>query len=280
VIKTGRLYVVSTPIGNMGDLSARAREVLAGVAVVAAEDTRHSGRLLQSLGISRPLVSLHEHNERERVPELLDRLRRGEDVALVSDAGTPLVSDPGFHLVRGAIAAGVAVSPVPGPCAAVAALSVSGLPVDRFCFEGFLPPRRAARRARLEGLVTEMRTLVFYEAPQRLADSLADAAAELGAGRSAAVARELTKLHESLYHGTLGELARRAAEESDMNRGEIVLVIGGAAAAAPVMSAELDRTLKSLLKFHSPSQAASLAAEITGLRRNACYARALELAGG
>jgi len=279
VTKAGRLYLVSTPIGNLGDLSDRAREVLGRVALVAAEDTRHSGALLRGMGISRPLVSLHEHNERDRVPELLDRLRRGEDIALVSDAGTPLVSDPGFHLVRGAIQAGLEVSPVPGPCAAIAALSVSGLATDRFCFEGFLPQKTAARRTRLAALVAEARTLVFYEAPQRLAASLADAAATLGAGRHAAIARELTKLHESLYHGTLEELAVRAAKDADMGRGEIVLVVEGAPAAAEGTSQDIDRVLKVLLKSHAPSQAAALAAEITGARRNECYARALALVG-
>jgi 16S rRNA (cytidine1402-2'-O)-methyltransferase len=277
VIKAGRLYLVSTPIGNLGDLSDRAREVLGRVAIVAAEDTRHSGRLLQTLGISRPLISLHEHNERERVPELLDRLRRGEEVALVSDAGTPLVSDPGFHLVRGAIEAGLAVTPVPGPCAAIAALSVSGLATDRFCFEGFLPQKQRARRSRLAGLATEMRTLVFYEAPQRLAASLADAAATLGARRRAAIARELTKLHESLYHGTLEELAGRACSDADMSRGEIVLIVEGATGVPEGASLEIDKVLKALLTLHSPSQAAALAAQITGARRNECYARALAL---
>ena len=278
MIKAGRLYVVSTPIGNLGDLSDRAREVLGRVAIVAAEDTRHSGRLLQTLGISCPLISLHEHNERERVPELLDRLRRGQEVALVSDAGTPLVSDPGFHLVRGAIEAGLAVCPVPGPCAAIAALSVSGLPTDRFCFEGFLPQKQAARRSRLADLASETRTLVFYEAPQRLAASLADATTALGARRRAAIARELTKLHESLYHGTLEELAARASSDAAMSRGEIVLVVEGATGVPESASLEIDKVLKALLKLHSPSQAAALAAQITGARRNECYARALALA--
>jgi 16S rRNA (cytidine1402-2'-O)-methyltransferase len=278
VNRAGRLYVVATPIGNLGDLSARAREVLGEVAVVAAEDTRHSGRLLRTLGVTVPLVSLHEHNERGRVAGLLDRLQRGDDVALVSDAGTPLVSDPGYHLVGAAIAAGLAVSPVPGPCAAIAALSVSGLAVDRFCFEGFLPARRAARQARLAELLAEARTLVFYEAPQRLGHCLADAVATLGAARRAMVARELTKLHECLYHGTLGDLAGRASRDSDMSRGEIVLVVEGAAALTAVPTVDVDRTLKSLLRFHSASQAAALAAEITGARRNECYARALQLA--
>lgn len=275
----GRLYIVATPIGNLADATERARATLAGVAVIAAEDTRHTGRLLQALGVSRPLLSLHEHNERERVAEILVRLQAGEDVALVSDAGTPLVSDPGFQLVRAAIAAGIVVSPVPGPCAAVAALSVAGLPIDRFCFEGFLPARRAARQARLGALATEPRTLVFYEATQRLADCLADAQEALGPTRRAVVARELTKLHESVYHGTLAELAERARHDTDMGRGEAVMVVAGATAAPAAADAELDRVLGVLLKSLPPSKAASVAAELTGLGRNHCYARALQLAG-
>lgn len=276
----GRLYVVATPIGNLSDVSARARETLAAADVVAAEDTRHTGQLLAKLGLDRPLVSLHEHNEAARAAGLVERLCRGETVALVSDAGTPLVSDPGFHLVRAAIAAGVVVSPVPGPCAAVAALSVAGLPTDRFCFEGFLPARRAARLARLGELLAEPRTLVFYESPQRLAQSLGDMQAALGGLRQAVVARELTKLFETVYHGTLEELATRAASDADMGRGEVVCVVAGA---SPLPSgdggAELDRVLGVLLEALPASQAAGVAAKLTGARRNDCYQRALALAG-
>ena len=206
----GVLYVVATPIGNMGDISARAREILAGASAVAAEDTRHSGRLLRELGLERPLVSLHEHNERARVAELVGRLQGGESIALVSDAGTPLVSDPGYLLVAAAVEAGITVSPVPGPSAAIAALSASGLPCDRFCFEGFLPARAAARRRRLAELAAETRTLVLYEAPHRIAECLADLSEACGAGRRACVARELTKRFETFYRGGLGELAARA----------------------------------------------------------------------
>lgn len=273
----GRLYVVATPIGNLGDVTARAREVLGAVALVAAEDTRHTGQLLAALGISRPMASLHEHNERERVPALLARLQAGEDLAIVSDAGTPLVSDPGYQLVRAAIEAGVEVLAVPGASAAVAALSVAGLPTDRFCFEGFLPSRAAARRARLAGLARESRTMVFYEAPQRLADFLADVACELGADRPAVVARELTKLHEQVYRGTLGQLAVRVGEDRDMRRGEIVVIVAGSTQTAKADGAERDRVLGVLLKSLPPSQAASIAAELTGTRRNDCYARALEM---
>jgi 16S rRNA (cytidine1402-2'-O)-methyltransferase len=278
VTPPGTLYVVATPIGHLGDLSARAREVLSSVAVVAAEDTRHTGRLLKTLGLSRPMLSLHEHNERERAGAVLARLQAGEDVALVSDAGTPLVSDPGFPLVRAALDAGLRVVPVPGACAAIAALSVAGLPTDRFCFEGFLPARPPARRARLESLAGETRTLLFYESPQRIRETLEDAASVLGARRRAVVARELTKLHESVYHGSLAELAARAAADADMSRGEIVLLVAGAEAQAAAADAELDRTLQVLLKFMPASRAAPIAAELTGARRNDCYRRALELA--
>ena len=259
----GTLYVVATPIGHLGDLTARAREVLASVAVVAAEDTRHTGRLLQAFGLSRPMLSLHEHNERDRAAAVLARLEAGEDVALVSDAGTPLVSDPGFTLVRAAVDAGHRVVPVPGACAAIAALSVAGLPTDRFCFEGFLPPRQAARRARLEALAGATRTLVV-----------------LGGGRRAVVARELTKLHETLYHGSLDELVVRARDDADLARGEIVLLVSGAQAPPPSEGAELDRTLRILLRHLPASRAAAVAAELSGARRNDCYRRALELAQG
>ena len=276
--KSGRLYVVATPIGHLGDVSQRMRDTLRAVAVVAAEDTRHTGRLLEALGIQASLVSLHEHNERERAPGLVARLLEGEDVALVSDAGTPLVSDPGFALVRAAIDAGVTVVPVPGPCAAIAALSVAGLPTDRFSFEGFLPAREAARRERLAGLADEPRTMVFYEAPQRLAASLADMAGVLGAGRRAAVARELTKAFETVYHGDLGGLAARAPGDAQMTRGELVIVVEGRTR-PPEATGDLDRVLGILLSSLPASQAAGLAAELTGAPRNACYRRALELAG-
>jgi 16S rRNA (cytidine1402-2'-O)-methyltransferase len=274
--QSGVLYLVATPIGNMGDISARAREILAAAHVVAAEDTRHSGRLLRELGLERPLVSLHEHNERARAVELLARLRAGENVALVSDAGTPLVSDPGYPLVRAAVEAGVTVVPVPGACAALAALAASGIPVERFCFEGFLPARAASRRQRLAELATEPRTLVLYEAPHRLAASLADLAAALGAERRACIARELTKLHETFYRGALGELAARAQSDAELRRGEIVIVVEGAVERA-AEAGQLDATLAVLLRHLPPSAAAAAAAELAGARRNEAYARALEL---
>ena len=275
----GVLYVVATPIGNLGDISARAREILASASVVAAEDTRHSGRLLRELGLERPLVSLHEHNERARATELVARLLSGESVALVSDAGTPLLSDPGYLLVAAAVEAGIAVTPVPGPSAAIAALSASGLPCDRFCFEGFLPPRAAARRQRLASLAAEGRTLVLYEAPHRIAECLADLAAACGAGRRACVAREITKRYETFYRGALGELAALAKSDADMARGESVIVVEGAAPSEPG-AAELDGMLAVLLRHLPPSAAAAAAASLSGVRRADAYARALALTRG
>jgi 16S rRNA (cytidine1402-2'-O)-methyltransferase len=277
VAQAGVLYVVATPIGNLGDISARAREILAGVSVVAAEDTRHSGHLLRELGLERPLVSLHEHNERARTGELVTRLLAGESIALVSDAGTPLVSDPGYLFVRAALDAGIVVSPVPGPCAAIAALSAAGLPAERFCFEGFLPSRAMARRRRLTELAAETRTLVIYEAPHRIAHCLQDLAAACGASRGACIARELTKQFETFYRGGLGELAARAAADADMRRGECVIIVEGAAEIAPD-AARLDETLAVLLRFLPASAAAAAASELTGARRNDVYARALALA--
>ena len=271
----GRLLVVATPIGNLADLSPRAREALAGAAVVAAEDTRHTRSLLQAVGVGTPLVSLHGHNEAQRVPELLVRLAQGENVALVSDAGTPLLSDPGFELVRRAAEAGIAVQSIPGPSAITAALAVAGLPTHRFCFEGFLPSRAPERRAALARLAHEARTLVFFEAPHRIQATLADLAAEFGAERQAVVARELTKVHETLYRGTLGELGARAGREENFARGEITLVVHGAVAGtASADGPELRRTMEILLKELPPGRAAAAAARLTGATRAAAYALA------
>jgi 16S rRNA (cytidine1402-2'-O)-methyltransferase len=277
-MKAGVLYVVATPIGNRGDISARAREILATVDVVAAEDTRHSALLLRELGLERPLVSLHEHNERARAAELVGRLRAGENIALISDAGTPLISDPGYALLQAALEAGITVSPVPGPSAAIAALSASGLPSDRFCFEGFLPSRVSARRRRLEELAAETRTLVIYEAPHRIAACLADLAAVCGESRRACVARELTKHFETFYRGRLGELALLAKSDENMARGESVVLVEGAAEQS-AGSVQLDETLQILLGYLPPSAAAAAAAKLTGVRRNDAYERALALAG-
>jgi 16S rRNA (cytidine1402-2'-O)-methyltransferase len=279
-VQLGRLAVISTPIGNLGDLSPRARDELAGADLVAAEDTRRTGQLLTTLGLARPLVSLHEHNERERIDELLGRLRAGARIALVSDAGTPLLSDPGFELVRRVAQEGFTVVSVPGPSAITAALSIAGMPTERFSFEGFLPARLAERRARIAELAAEQRTLVFFEAPHRVVEALEDLAAGFGAERRAAVARELTKVFETVYRGTLGELAAQARLDPNFSRGEITLVVQGAVASTNgnETGARLDETLQVLLTELSPSKAAALAARLTGARRNDAYARAMELA--
>ncbi|EQD65602.1 tetrapyrrole methylase family protein [mine drainage metagenome] len=269
---SGTLWVVATPIGNLDDLSARARSVLGSVAAIAAEDTRHTRHLLQHFGLATPLLALHEHNEAGVVAALLARLAAGEDLALVSDAGTPLISDPGFRLVRAARAAGLRVAPVPGPAALIAALSVAGLPSERFVFEGFLPAKAGARRQHLATLVGEARTLVFYEAPHRLEATLADLAAAFGSERPAALARELTKLHETVIDATLGDLMARVAADADQRRGEIVLIVGGNDAQAAQALAE-GRRLYALLRGElAPARAARIAAEFTGAPRRALYA--------
>ena len=275
----GRLDVVATPIGNLSDLSPRAQEVLAAADVIAAEDTRHTGTLLKAIGVSRPLVSLHAHNESNRVPELLARLAAGDSIALVSDAGTPLLSDPGYELVSEAALAGVEVRAIPGPSAITAALAVAGLPTDRFCFEGFLPSRSSERRTRLEAVAADPRTLVFFEAPHRIEECLVDLAAVFGSERRAAVARELTKAHETTYRGTLAELAEKAKSEPNFARGEITVVVQGARESENKAEAlQLERVVGLLVKELPPSRAAALAAQLTGARRNEAYALAMRLA--
>lgn len=275
---TGTLFVVATPIGNLGDFSPRAREVLGAVQLVAAEDTRHTRQLLQSFGIETPLTSLHEHNEAQKSEELIERLARGESLAIVSDAGTPLISDPGFDLIAGAHRRGIPVVAVPGPCAAIAAVSVAGLPADRFAFEGFLAAKSAARRAQLEKLVNEARTLIFYEAPHRLVETLDDMSAILGARRPATISRELTKRFETTYSGTLAELAETAGRDENMSRGEIVIVVAGSSA-PPAQAAALnaEQLLRALLEELSPAQAAKVTARITGVKRAELYEIAIRL---
>lgn len=269
----GTLWVVATPIGNLDDFAPRAIAVLRRVAVVAAEDTRHSQVLLARFAIATPAVAYHEHNERTMSDKLVARLLAGEDVALVSDAGTPTLSDPGYRLVRAAREAGVRVSTVPGPSAAVAALSVSGLASDRFVFEGFLPARGAARRARLEALRDDERTLVFYEAKHRIEETLADLVEAFGGERRAAIARELTKLHETVLDGTLAALAERVAGDAEQRLGEFVLVIAGAAGTDDEArrQREGERVFAMLAKELPAGKAAKLAAAITGAKRNALY---------
>lgn len=274
----GTLYVVATPIGNLEDISARALRVLREVSLIAAEDTRHSLRLLQHFGINTPLAACHEHNEREQGGRFIERLLAGENLALISDAGTPLISDPGFHLVRSARAAGIKVAPVPGACALIAALSAAGLASDRFIFEGFLPAKGAARKARLQALAEESRTLIFYEAPHRLLECLADLREVFGAQRQAVLGRELTKTFETLKGAPLAELHEFVAQDSNQQRGECVLLVAGwqAPEGEEALSAPVLRVLDLLLDELPVKRAAALAAEITGVRKNLLYQKALE----
>ncbi|MGH8234715.1 MAG: 16S rRNA (cytidine(1402)-2'-O)-methyltransferase [Rhodanobacteraceae bacterium] len=269
--KTGTLWIVATPIGNLGDVSTRAREVLRDAAVIAAEDTRHSRPLLKHLGIATPMTALHEHNERAAVTGLLARLQAGEDVALISDAGTPLISDPGFRLVRAAREAGVRVLSVPGACAAIAALSVAGLPSDRFVFEGFLPAKAAARRVRLRELVGESRTLVLYESSHRIVECCADLCEVFGTEREAALLRELTKLHETCLGATLDEIAERVANDPEQRLGEFVFVVAGRGEEADTKLVEGRRVYALLRAELPPAQAAKLAAVISGAPRKVLY---------
>ncbi len=274
----GVLYVVATPIGNLADWSPRAVDTLKAVALVAAEDTRHSARLLQHFDIATRLVAVHDHNEAGQVESLLARLASGDDIALISDAGTPLISDPGYRLVAAAQVAGMRVVPVPGACAAIAALSAAGLPSDRFIFEGFLPAKTAARRERLAALASESRTLIFYEAPHRVLDCLGDMVAVFGGGRRIVLARELSKAFETIRQYSLTEMLAWVASDANQQRGEIVLVLEGAPEAAGAEDwREADRVLGILMAELPLKQAAALAAELTGLKKNALYERALAL---
>ena len=269
----GRLQVVATPIGNLNDLSTRAHQALAEADVVAAEDTRHTLGLLQAIGVSKPMVSLHAYNEGQRVPDLLARLDAGEVIALVSDAGTPLLSDPGYELVSAAANAGFEVRVIPGPSAITAALAVAGLPTSRFCFEGFLPSRSRERRTELARLARETRTLVFFEAPHRIAETLADMVSEFGGERRAVVARELTKTHETIYRGKLSELVLLSTNDANFQRGEITLVVSGAEEVASTVDAQLlKRAIELLAKELPPGKAASIAARLTGASRSEAYA--------
>lgn len=269
--RPGTLHVVATPIGNLGDLSPRALETLRSVAAICAEDTRHTRQLLAHYGIERPLVALHEHNEAQLADKLVARLKAGESLAIVSDAGTPLVSDPGFRLVRAARDAGLPVSPVPGACAFVAALSVAGLPSDRLVFEGFLPAKGNARRERLAPLASETRTLAFYESAHRIEDTLADMAATFGGERRAVIARELTKLFETVLDGTLADLHARVLADPNQRKGEFVVLVQGAADDADARIVEGKRLYAKLGEHLPPSTAAKLAAELSGAPRKALY---------
>ena len=266
----GTLYVVGTPIGNLEDLSVRARHTLSIVDLVAAEDTRHTRGLLSNIGLKQTLIVYQQHNESRQSERLIDELREGKSIALVSDAGTPLISDPGLTLVRAALDANIEVVGVPGPSALVTALSISGLPAERFVFEGFLPRRAAARRKQLETLKNETRTMVFYEAVHRVADTVADLETIFGPDRRVALARELTKIHESLESGTLADIAARLGDDIPL-KGEFVLVVAGAHEDASGDVAEAKRVFEILHAELPAASAAKLTAKITGLSRNAVY---------
>lgn len=275
-VVAGALYVVATPIGNLGDLSPRAQRVLAQVELVAAEDTRTSGALLEHFGIRAKFFALHDHNEDGAASALLARLKAGASVALVSDAGTPLISDPGYALVRQARAAGVPVFAVPGPSALIAALSVAGLPTDRFSFRGFLPPKREARRQALEALAREPATVVLYESSHRIAETLDDIAAVLGAARPLFVARELTKKFEDSHAGSAESARAWLAADANRSRGEFVLVLGGAPE-TQASDADSERLLRLLLEELPPARAAKLAAAWSGRPKPALYELAMAL---
>ena len=273
---SGTLYVVATPIGNLEDLAPRARQTLASVDLVAAEDTRHTGRLLSTIGAKPRQMALHDHNETQVVSRVIEAIESGNDVALVSDAGTPLVSDPGFRLVREAHARNIGVVPVPGASAVTAALSAAGLPTDRFCFEGFPPAKRTARREWLQQLATEERTIVLYESVHRIRESVADLVDVFGSDRKAFVGRELTKLHEQCLLATLGELEACLQDGTLVEKGEFVLVIAGAPA-VPASAIDVDRLLSELADRLPAKEVARIVANVTGLRRNDLYQRVLDI---
>ena len=276
--EAGAFYVVATPIGNLEDITQRALRVLGSVDVILAEDTRHSARLLQHFGIETPLVALHEHNERRMIPRVLARLARGESMALIADAGTPLISDPGYQLVRALRLEGIRIVPLPGPCALICALSVSALPTDRFAFEGFLPVKRTARVRQLERLSDETRTLVFFEAPHRIEATISDMINVFGPQRQATIARELTKVFETVHSATLEELRDWFEQTPERRKGEfVVLVQGNDSRSLRATSCDEEWTLKVLLDELPLRKAVSTAARLTGQKKNRLYARALAL---
>jgi 16S rRNA (cytidine1402-2'-O)-methyltransferase len=274
-----KLYIVATPIGNLADITFRAVDILKSVDVIAAEDTRHSRRLLDYYGIKTPLISLHAHNEQQRISELLPQLQAGKQMALISDAGTPLLSDPGASLVRALQQAQIPITSIPGACAAISALVVSGLPADRFVFEGFLPAKGALRQRRLTELAQETRTIIFYEAPHRILDLLSELISVCGGDRAATLVRELTKTFETIRHDTLAALLAWVSNDANQRKGEFVIVLQGAADNAQSKNdQELQRILRILLAELPLKQAVSLAAEITQAKRNSLYTLALRLA--
>ena len=278
--KKGSLYIVATPIGNMGDMTERAIKTLSDVDVIAVEDTRLSGQLLRNFEISTPMISVHEHNERQICDSLLERIENGESIALISDAGTPLLSDPGYFLVNQARERDISVVPVPGVSAVITALSVAGLPTDRFVFEGFLPSKSAARQQKLEKLKDETRTVIFYEAPHRIVEMLKDCQLVFGGQRKVVITRELTKTFETVHGDVLDDLIPWVEADENQRKGEFVVLVQGAAVREDTgVDAESERILLILLKDLPVKQAAALAANITGLKKNALYQFALELKG-
>lgn len=271
------LYVVATPIGHLDDMSFRAVEVLKSVSLIAAEDTRQSIQLLKHFNINTPLTACHDHNESNKINSLIEKLQAGESLALISDAGTPLISDPGFKLVRAAQEHKIRVIPVPGACAAIAALSAVGLPSDRFSFEGFLPSKQSQRLSQLEKLKDETQTLIFYEAPHRILDCIQDMAQVFGAERPVGFAREITKTFETIKKMTLGELVTFVGNDHNQQKGEIVLVVGGATQEKDLEQEKLDQLLSRLLQDLSVKAASQLAADLTGIKKKIAYQRALEL---
>jgi 16S rRNA (cytidine1402-2'-O)-methyltransferase len=276
-VEPGTLYIVATPIGNLSDLSQRAIEVLTEVDIIACEDTRHTQRLLSAYSIKNKTLSMHDHNERQRQDYIATLLQEGKSLALVSDAGTPLISDPGFHLVRHCRQLGLSVSPVPGACAAIAALSVAGLPTDRFSFEGFLPSKSGARQSTLANLLEEPRTMVFYDAPRRAIDTVADIVKVLGGERYVVIARELTKTFETVHSDTAANLLAWLQEDPNQLKGEMVLIIEGHKVDPNEISAKAIATLKLLLAEMKPKIACAITAEIYGVKKNALYEIALSL---
>jgi 16S rRNA (cytidine1402-2'-O)-methyltransferase len=274
---SAQLFVVATPIGHLDDMTFRAIDILKSVSIVAAEDTRQSAQLFKHYNISTQLTACHDHNESNKIEQLVQKLLAGDSVALISDAGTPLISDPGFKLVRAAQEHGIRVVPVPGACAAIAALSAVGLPSDRFSFEGFLPSKASQRISQLEKLKNETQTLIFYEAPHRILESIKDMAQVFGEDRPVGFAREITKTFETIKKMTLGELAAFVESDRNQQKGEIVLVIGGATEEKDLEQEKLDQLLTRLLQDLSVKAASQLAADLTGIKKKVAYQRALEL---
>jgi 16S rRNA (cytidine1402-2'-O)-methyltransferase len=276
-VESGTLYIVATPIGNLTDISQRALDVLTHVDIIACEDTRHTQRLLSAYSIKNKTLSLHDHNERQRQDYVATLLQEGKSIALVSDAGTPLISDPGFHLVRHCRQLNLPVSPIPGACAAIAALSVAGLPTDRFSFEGFLPSKTGARQSTLANLLEEPRTMVFYDAPRRAIDTVEDIVKVLGGDRHVVISRELTKTFETIHSDTAENLLAWLKEDPNQLKGEMVLIIEGVKIDPNAIPAKAIDTLKLLLEEMKPKKACAITAEIYGVKKNALYEIALSL---